>query len=152
MSKTPSTTIPTPTKYQASYKRPSGPAVRAAAANASRTPPPRSVRNAALTDNHTTQEGQDSHRADQDDNHAESPQGTLHSIGSLAKAYADKHGRALTYGLTGLGIAILMLIIGFWPTALLVAFAAIGVAIGRYRDGDARMQRMAANLTARIGK
>lgn len=252
MSKTPAVTIPSPTKYQAPYQRPSGAAVRAAAANASRTPPPRAERNAALAASHaaasaphagsadhvqrasaprndaqrtstprvsirrsakataphvdhayataatertsastknatapsaetrersvaerprahdsasapdgagtfkrseeTSRTNRDEARTSQGGFHADTLRDALRSVRDAVAPYVSGRGRAFTYGLAGLAVAVLMLIIGFWPTVLLAAFAAIGVAIGRYRDGDARMQKMAANLTARIGR
>lgn len=44
-------------------------------------------------------------------------------------------------GLVGLILAILFLTIGFGPTILIVAFAAIGFLIGKWRDGALDIER-----------
>lgn len=58
------------------------------------------------------------------------------SLKRTLSAYFDHHGHAVLYGVIGFAVAALILIIGFWPTVLLAAFAAAGAAIGKYRDGD----------------
>ena len=58
----------------------------------------------------------------------------------------EKHGHALIYGLLGFLIALLILLIGFWPTFLLSIFAAIGVLIGTYQDGSIQLKRLLARL------
>ena len=53
-------------------------------------------------------------------------------------------------GIGGCVIAALILLAGFWPTVLLVLFAAVGVAIGRYRDGDQKTRAAMRNLLNRV--
>lgn len=62
----------------------------------------------------------------------------------------EKHNRPLLYGAIGFLIALFILIAGFWPTVLLVLFAAIGVAIGRYRDGDQTLKTYLEQLIKQL--
>ena len=62
--------------------------------------------------------------------------GAYAALKRSASGHISRHGHALPYGIIGLVVAALILIIGFWPTLLLAAFAAVGGAIGAYRDGD----------------
>lgn len=70
----------------------------------------------------------------------------MENIENSVKPYLDKHGHALAYGAVGLIAAILILTIGFWPVFLLALLAAIGIAIGKYRDGDVRMHAATKSL------
>lgn len=83
-----------------------------------------------------------------------SPQdGKRDAFASLKQAvapYVEHHGHAVLYGIVGFVVAALILIVGFWPTVLLALFAAIGVAIGQYRDGDRRTQTAFKNLIKRM--
>lgn len=65
-------------------------------------------------------------------------------------SYIEEHPHAVVYGIVGFIAAALILLVGFWPTVLLALFAAIGVAIGRYRDGDNRTRQMAQRLISRL--
>ncbi len=69
-----------------------------------------------------------------------------------AKPFLEKNGHALVYGIIGLIAAILILTIGLLPVLLLAALSAIGVAIGRYRDGDATMRNATGSLARLIGR
>lgn len=69
------------------------------------------------------------------------------TIGKCVKPYLEKHGHALAYGIVGLVAAVLILTIGFWPVLLLAVLIGLGIAIGRYRDGDPQMRARARALT-----
>ncbi|WP_235904902.1 DUF2273 domain-containing protein [Eggerthella guodeyinii] len=62
--------------------------------------------------------------------------GVYASMKRAVSPYVEHHSHAVLYGILGFVAAALILIIGFWPTVLLAVFAAIGVLIGKYRDGD----------------
>lgn len=62
--------------------------------------------------------------------------GVYASMKRAMSPYVENHSHAVLYGVLGFIAAALILIIGFWPTVLLAVFAAIGVIIGKYRDGD----------------
>ncbi len=64
--------------------------------------------------------------------------------------YLDKHGHAVVYGIVGIVAAILILTIGFWPVLLLAVFAAIGIAIGKFRDSGMSMQSAAKSLAENL--
>ncbi|WP_165062151.1 DUF2273 domain-containing protein [Adlercreutzia sp. ZJ154] len=64
------------------------------------------------------------------------------------KPYFEKHGHAIVYGLIGLIAAILILIIGFWPVLLLAILTAVGMLIGRYRDGNMQMNAATRSLAS----
>lgn len=66
------------------------------------------------------------------------------------KRLVGEHEHALAYGIIGIAVAVLILTVGFWPTALVVALAALGLAIGRYRDGDSGMLKAAQAVTTRM--
>lgn len=68
----------------------------------------------------------------------------------VASPYMEQHGHAMLYGFIGFLIALLILIIGFWQTVLLVAFAAVGVVIGCYRDGNPTVRRRLKDFIDRI--
>lgn len=76
----------------------------------------------------------------------------MEGIREDARPYLEEHGRALAYGAVGLVAAILILTIGFWPSLLLAALAALGMAIGRYRDGDPQMRARARALAGFLRK
>lgn len=67
--------------------------------------------------------------------------GVYASMKRAMSPYVEHHSHAVLYGILGFIAAALILIIGFWPTVLLAVFAAVGVLIGKYRDGD-RKTRM----------
>lgn len=56
----------------------------------------------------------------------------------------------MLYGAIGFIAAALVLTIGLWPTILLALFAAAGVIVGRYRDGDQKTQKALRNLLERM--
>lgn len=62
--------------------------------------------------------------------------GVYASMKRAFSPYVENHSHAVLYGIIGFVAAALILIVGFWPTVLLAVFAAIGVVIGKYRDGD----------------
>ena len=72
--------------------------------------------------------------------------GTLASLRHAVILTLEKHGHAIAYGLLGFLIALLILLIGFWPTFLLSIFAAIGVLIGTYQDGSIQLKRLLARI------
>lgn len=72
--------------------------------------------------------------------------GTLASLRHDIILTLEKHGHAIAYGLLGFLIALLILLIGFWPTFLLSIFAAIGVLIGNYQDGSIQLKRLLARI------
>ncbi len=93
--------------------------------------------------------------------HAESAVRTLDDAGKKrpstfddmvkkAQPYLDKHGHAIGYGIVGIVAAVLILTIGFWPVLLLAIFAAIGIAIGKFRDSGASMQNAVRSLAEGI--
>lgn len=71
------------------------------------------------------------------------------SLQRTCSAYAQEHRHAVCYGIVGFVAAVLVLAIGFWPTVLLALFAAIGVLIGRYQDGD---RKAVSAMRALIGR
>ncbi|OUO92565.1 hypothetical protein B5F40_01205 [Gordonibacter sp. An230] len=62
----------------------------------------------------------------------------------------ENHGHAVLYGTIGFVAAALILIVGFWPTVLLALFAAVGVAIGMYRDGDRAARERVSSVLKRL--
>lgn len=67
---------------------------------------------------------------------AKQDRGVYASMKRAMSPYVERHSHAVLYGIIGFIAAALILIVGFWPTVLLAAFAAVGAAIGKYRDGD----------------
>lgn len=82
-------------------------------------------------------------------NTADTPS-VLDNIADKAKPYLGEHGREVTYGIIGIIAAILILTIGFWPVLLLAVFAAIGIAIARFRDSGINMQAAAKSLAENL--
>ena len=69
--------------------------------------------------------------------------GVYASMKRAMAPYVENHSHAVLYGVIGFVAAALILIVGFWPTVLLAVFAAVGVVVGKYRDGDrATRERM----------
>ncbi|MGN0034597.1 MAG: DUF2273 domain-containing protein [Coriobacteriales bacterium] len=62
--------------------------------------------------------------------------GVLSGIGARLKVFYEDHLNAIFYGIAGVISAILILAIGFWRALLVIVLCAIGIAYGRYRDGD----------------
>ena len=62
--------------------------------------------------------------------------GFFQGVGQMAWAYADKHPHAVLYGLIGLVLAILILVIGLWDTIVIAVFVIVGAVIGQMVDGD----------------
>ena len=56
--------------------------------------------------------------------------GMFASMRAATAPYLEKHSHTVLYGIVGFVAAALILIVGFWPTALLAVFAAVGVVIG----------------------
>lgn len=81
----------------------------------------------------------------------EQRQGMFASMKQAFAPYVERHSHTVLYGIVGFVTAALILIVGFWPTVLLALFAAIGVVIGRYRDGDAKTKETVRNLRNRLG-
>ncbi len=75
---------------------------------------------------------------------------TFDDMVKKSQPYLDKHGHAIGYGIVGIVAAVLILTIGFWPVLLLAIFAAIGIAIGRFRDSGASMQNAVKSLAEGI--
>ena len=74
---------------------------------------------------------------------------------SMKKAFApyvENHSHAVLYGIIGFVAAALILLVGFWPTVLLALFAAIGVLIGKYRDGDRKTREQMKNVLDRFNQ
>ena len=67
---------------------------------------------------------------------AKQDRGVYASMKRAVSPYVENHSHAVLYGIIGFVAAALILIVGFWPTVLLAVFAAVGVVIGKYRDGD----------------
>ena len=76
--------------------------------------------------------------------------GVFASMKQAMAPYVEGHSHTVLYGIVGFVIAALILLAGFWPTVLLVLFAAVGVAIGRYRDGDQKTRAAMRNLLNRV--
>ena len=76
--------------------------------------------------------------------------GVFASMKQAMAPYVEGHSHTVLYGIVGFVIAALILLAGFWPTVLLVLFAAVGVAIGRYRDGDQKTRAAMKNLLNRV--
>lgn len=76
--------------------------------------------------------------------------GVYASMKRAVSPYVEHHSHAVLYGILGFIAAALILIIGFWPTLLLAIFAAIGTAIGKYRDGDRKTREQMRNFLDRF--
>lgn len=83
---------------------------------------------------------------------AKSDQGVYASMKRAMSPYVEHHSHAVLYGILGFIAAALILIVGFWPTVLLAVFAAIGVIIGRYRDGDRKTRMQMKQLLNRFNQ
>lgn len=75
---------------------------------------------------------------------------TFVAIREAAARLLKKYPHAVIYGLAGFVTALLILIIGFWPTLLIVVLVAIGVIIGCYKDGNQGIRKALLNLMKRI--
>lgn len=60
------------------------------------------------------------------------------------REFLVNHKCTALYGIVGLVIGILILVVGFWPVLLVVVTTYLGIAYGRYRDGDPRMTKFLA--------
>lgn len=76
--------------------------------------------------------------------------GVYASMKRAFSPYVENHSHAVLYGILGFIAAALILIVGFWPTVLLAVFAAVGVFIGRYRDGDRKTREQLRNFLNRF--
>lgn len=76
--------------------------------------------------------------------------GVYASMKKAFSPYVEHHSHAVLYGILGFIAAALILIVGFWPTVLLALFAAIGVVIGKYRDGDRKTREQMKNVLDRF--
>lgn len=76
--------------------------------------------------------------------------GVYASMKRAFSPYVEHHSHAVLYGILGFIAAALILIIGFWPTVLLAVFAAIGVVIGKYRDGDRKTREQMKHVLDRF--
>lgn len=76
--------------------------------------------------------------------------GLYASMKRAVSPYVEHHSHAVLYGILGFIAAALILIIGFWPTVLLAVFAAVGVIIGKYRDGDRKTREQMKHILDRI--
>lgn len=76
--------------------------------------------------------------------------GVYASMKRAVSPYVEHHSHAVLYGILGFIAAALILIIGFWPTVLLAVFAAIGVVIGKYRDGDRKTREQMRHFLDRF--
>lgn len=81
---------------------------------------------------------------------AKQDKGVYASMKRAVSPYVEHHSHAVLYGILGFIAAALILIIGFWPTVLLAVFAAIGVIIGKYRDGDRKTREQMRQILDRI--
>lgn len=81
-----------------------------------------------------------------------SDQGVYASMKRAMSPYVEHHSHAVLYGIIGFIAAALILIVGFWPTVLLAVFAAIGVIVGRYRDGDRKTRMQMKQLLNRFNQ
>lgn len=87
-----------------------------------------------------------------DDGEDASAPSTWQNIRDGMRSYAEKHTHAVTYAAIGLVAAVLIIAVGLLPTLLIALLAAVGYAIGRYRDGDNTMKAVAHNFAAHFGK
>lgn len=76
--------------------------------------------------------------------------GLFNSLKQTTLPYVRKHPHAVLYGFVGFVVAALILIIGFWPTFLLVLGVTLGILIGRYRDGDKKVRAGLKSFLERI--
>ena len=76
--------------------------------------------------------------------------GVYASMKRAFSPYVENHSHAVLYGIIGFVAAALILIVGFWPTVLLAVFAAIGVVIGKYRDGDRKTRQQMKQVLERF--
>lgn len=76
--------------------------------------------------------------------------GVYASMKRAVSPYVEHHSHAVLYGILGFIAAALILIVGFWPTVLLAVFAAIGVIIGKYRDGDRKTRQQMKGILDRF--
>ena len=81
---------------------------------------------------------------------ADTPSGVYASMKRAFSPYVENHSHAVLYGIIGFVAAALILIVGFWPTVLLAVFAAIGVVIGKYRDGDRKTRQQMKQVLERF--
>ena len=76
--------------------------------------------------------------------------GVYASMKKAFSPYVENLSHAVLYGIIGFVAAALILLVGFWPTVLLALFAAIGVIIGKYRDGDRKTREQMKNVLDRF--
>lgn len=62
--------------------------------------------------------------------------GFIKGLGAAVWKYAYGHPFTVTYGFTGLVLAVLILLIGLWDTIVIAVFVVVGAMIGQIRDGD----------------
>jgi len=58
------------------------------------------------------------------------------------------HEHAVFGGLVGLLVAVSVFVFGFWRTLFVAALVVVGVAVGQYLDGDARIVRVLRRIIA----
>lgn len=68
--------------------------------------------------------------------------GFVHKLGVIFWKYAQGHPHTVLYGITGLVLALLVLIIGFWRTFVIALFVGLGMAVGQIVDGDGVIARL----------
>ena len=91
------------------------------------------------TDSKPNQQPSDSHKHTQ-----QAPkEGAFTQVKHDAETALQGREHVVRYGILGFIIAALILFVGLAPTVFLLLFALIGMAIGRYMDGDAKIRALA---------
>lgn len=62
--------------------------------------------------------------------------GFVKGLGAALWKYAGSHHYTVLYGLAGLVLAVLILVVGLWDTIVISVFVVVGAMIGQIRDGD----------------
>lgn len=72
--------------------------------------------------------------------------GFIEGVGKRAWSYADAHPHTVLYGVIGLILAILILVLGLWRTIVIAVFVGVGAGIGQMRDGRGGLYRFLTRL------
>ncbi len=76
--------------------------------------------------------------------------GLFYSLKQSVLPWVKRYPHTVLCGFVGFIVAALILIIGFWPTLLLVVGVTIGILIGRYQDGDQKVRASLKSFLERI--
>lgn len=65
--------------------------------------------------------------------------GPLQRLVAWVRATFPGHEKAFVGGVVGFVLALMVLIVGFWPTLLIVVFVVAGIAVGQLFEGDPKI-------------